>query len=98
VAKALEVEIYGQRYVLKGDADEAYVKRLAAFVDGQIRHLAQGTHTTTLAKLAVLAAINISHQLFQVEAERRQEAQDVERRAAMLMESIEEQLQSESAR
>ena len=90
--KTIEVEICGQRYAIKGEADEEYVKRLAAHVDDQMRNLAQGMKTATMSKLAVLAAINITHQLFQAERVREQGEADMERRALSLMESIEEQL------
>ncbi|MER3422385.1 MAG: hypothetical protein C4293_03305 [Nitrospiraceae bacterium] len=43
--------------------------------------------------MAVLAAINIAHQLFQAERSREEEEADIDRRAISLMESIEEQLQ-----
>lgn len=93
MAKTIEIEIYGHRYSIKGEADEDYVKRLATYVDEQMRGLAQGMKTATLSKLALLAAINIAHQLFQSEQARQQGEVDVERRALCLMESIEEQLQ-----
>lgn len=92
--KSIEVEIYGQRYVLKGDADEGYIRQLAQFVDEQMHSLARGMKTSTPTKIAVLAAINIAHQLFQAERIRQQEEADVERRAISLMETIEEQLQT----
>lgn len=93
MSKTIEIEIYGHRYTIKGEADEDYVKRLATYVDEQMRGLAQGMKTATLSKLALLAAINIAHQLFQSEQARQQGEVDVERRALCLMESIEEQLQ-----
>jgi cell division protein ZapA len=92
LTKTIEVEICGQRYAIKGEADEAYVKRLAAHVDEQMRTLAQGMKTATMSKLAVLAAINITHQLFLAERVREQGEADMDRRALSLMESIEEQL------
>ena len=90
--KTIEVEICGQRYAIKGEAEEEYVKRLAAHVDDQMRNLSQGMKTATMSKLAVLAAINITHQLFQAERVREQGEADMERRASSLMDSIEEQL------
>jgi cell division protein ZapA len=93
MAKTTDVEIYGQRYTVKGDAEDQYVKRLAAYVDEQMRALAKGMKTATPAKLAVLAAINIAHELFQSERVREQGDADLERRALSLVESIEEQLQ-----
>lgn len=94
MANTIDVEIYGQRYTIRGEADEAYVKRLAQFVDDHMRTLAQSMKTATLAKLAILTAINLSHQVFEAERRRREGEADVEKRMATLMESIEEQIPS----
>ena len=98
MSKAIEVEVYGQRFILQGEADEAYFHELAEFVDGQIRLLAEKTNTGTLAKLAILAAFNIADQLFQQERTRESgetkfEA-EIERRAQGILDRIEFQLQS----
>ena len=90
MTKTTDVEIYGQRYTIKGEADEAYIRRLAGFVDGQMRQLAEGMNTTTPSRLAVLTALNLAHQLFEAEKKRAQGEADVERRMTSLMESIEE--------
>lgn len=92
MTKTIDVEIYGQRYTIRGDADDAYVRRLAHFVDDHMRHLADGMKTATPSKLAVLTAINLAHQLFESEKKRVQDEDDVDRRMASLMESIEEQM------
>jgi len=90
--KTIEVEIYGQRYAIRGDADDAYVRRLAHFVEDHMKHLADGMKTATPAKLGVLTAINLAHQLFESERKRAQGEADVDRRMETLMESIEEQI------
>ena len=89
MTKTSEIEIYGQRYTIKGEADEVYIKRLAAYVDEQMRSMSQGMKTATFSKLAVLAAINIAHQLFQSEEQRQRGEADVERKAGSLIDSIE---------
>lgn len=94
MARTVEVEIYGQRYTLRGEADEQYVKRVAQFVDDHMKAVAQGMRTATLSKLAVLAAVNIAHELFRAEQQRTEKEADVERRMLSLMESIEQQVQS----
>ncbi|HET9130877.1 MAG TPA: cell division protein ZapA [Terriglobia bacterium] len=91
--KTIDVEICGQRYSVQGEAEEEYVKRLAGYVDGQMRGLSKSMKTATMSKLAVLAAINITHQLFQTERMREEGDADINRRATHLMESIEEHLQ-----
>lgn len=92
MTKTIDVEIYGQRYSIRGQADDAYVRRLASFVDDHMKRLAEGMKTATPSKLAVLAAINLAHQLFESEKKRAQGEADVERRMINLMESIEEQM------
>lgn len=92
MTKTIDVEIYGQRYAIRGDADDAYVRRLAHFVDDHMKHLAEGMNTAIPSKLAVLTAINLAHQLFESEKKRAQGEADVERRMVTLMESIEEQM------
>jgi cell division protein ZapA len=94
MAKSIDVEIYGQRYSIKGDADPDYIKQIARYVDERMRDLARGMQTATLSKLAVLTAINIAHQLFQAEQRLKQGEAEVERRTLHLMESIEQQLDS----
>ena len=51
MTKTTDVEIYGQRYTIRGEADEAYIRRLAGLVDGQMRQLAEGMNTTTPSRL-----------------------------------------------
>ena len=79
MTKTIDVEIYGQRYTIRGDADDAYVRRLAHFVDDHMRHLAEGMKTATPSKLAVLTAINLAHQLFESEKTGQLFVQDHER-------------------
>ncbi|MCP9440290.1 MAG: cell division protein ZapA [Nitrospira sp.] len=90
MSKTVEVEIYGQRYAIRGEAEDAYVRRLAHYVDDHMKRLAEGMKTATPVKLAVLTAINLAHQLFESEKKRVQGEADFERRMDVLMESLEE--------
>lgn len=92
MTRIIDVEIYGQRYAIAGDGDDAYIRRLAHFVDDHMKNLAEGMKTSTPSKLAVLTAINLAHKLFESEKKRAQGEADVERRMANLMESIDEQM------
>jgi cell division protein ZapA len=55
----VRVEIYDQSYNLRG-SDPDYIFKLAEYVDGKMRVLAQQTQTVDSLRLAVLAAINIA--------------------------------------
>jgi cell division protein ZapA len=68
----VKVEIYDQVYHLRGEQDEAYMTELARFVDGKMRAVAEATHTVDSLRVAVLAAVNIADEFF--ELRERQEA------------------------
>jgi cell division protein ZapA len=92
--KTIEVEIHGHRFGINGDADDSYVYQLAEIVDKQMKHVAQGMKTATPHKLAVLAALNLAHQLLECEKKMQRIETDMERRMLLLMESIEEKVTS----
>ena len=94
LTKTIDVEIYGQRYTVNGEADESYVKQLADIVDQQMKQVAAGMRSATPAKLAVLAAFNLAHELMESERRFRQDEADADRRVASLMESIDQQMPS----
>lgn len=56
---SVRVEIYDQAYNLKG-SDPDYIFKLAEYVDGKMRTVAQQTATVDSLRLAVLAALNIA--------------------------------------
>lgn len=61
------VSIAGQEYTMVAAEDEAYVRKVAAFVDGQLREVMdQGR--LSLADGAVLAALNIADQFYREQA------------------------------
>ena len=94
LTKTIDVEIYGQRYTVNGEADESYVKQLADMVDKHMKQVAAGMRSATPAKLAVLAAFNLAHELMESERRSRQGEADADRRVASLMESIDQQMPS----
>ena len=62
-----QVEIYGQTYSVRADSDSSYVQELARYVDGKMREVAERAATVDAAKIAILAALNISDDLYQRE-------------------------------
>ena len=60
----LSVEIHGQRYPIRSTLDQAYVARLASYVDEKMRMAADQTPTGDSLRLAVLTALNIADELF----------------------------------
>jgi cell division protein ZapA len=62
--RVIPVEIHGQRYPIRSALDQAYVARLASYVDEKIKAAADSTPTGDSLRLAVLAALNIADELF----------------------------------
>jgi cell division protein ZapA len=62
--QSVEVEIAGQRLVIKSDEGPRYVQELADYVDAQLRQLAGGRSTLNLQRIALLVAIQIADELF----------------------------------
>jgi len=69
-----EVEIFGERYLLRATDSPDYLNRVAEYVDGKFHEVARESPTLTPAKVAVLASLNIADDLFKRdEAARRAE-------------------------
>lgn len=63
MSNRVKVEIYGQSYTLGGDLDEAYVQKLARYVDEKMRTVSEATQTVDSVRVAVLAAMAIADEL-----------------------------------
>jgi cell division protein ZapA len=64
-SSSIRVEIYDESYNLRG-SDAAYVKHLAEVVDAKMRAVAQHTSTVDSLRVAVLAALNIADEYYQL--------------------------------
>ena len=62
---SIRVEIYDENYNLRG-SDPAYIQRLAEIVDSKMRAVTQHTSTVDSLRVAVLAAINIADDYYQL--------------------------------
>ena len=66
----VRVQIFGQTYVIRGELEEAYVHKLAAYVDEKMRAIADATSTVDTQKAAVLAALAIADELHSTQKDR----------------------------
>ena len=67
------VEIAGNRYTLRTDADEAYTRRCAAMVDERMRRIGGGARMDA-SKTAIMAALALSDELLQQREKFREQA------------------------
>jgi cell division protein ZapA len=59
-----EVEIFGERYVLRATDAPGYIQQVAEYVDGKFREVARESPALIPSKVAVLASLNIADDLF----------------------------------
>lgn len=59
----VEVEIYGERYVLRGDRSPDYIRRIAQDVDRLVRDISSRHSRISMTSAAVLAAVNLADEL-----------------------------------
>jgi cell division protein ZapA len=80
----IQVEIYGQSYQIRAGADSEYIRNIARYVDIKMREIASGTPTVDSLKIAVLAALNITDEFFQMKRQKQDVDKEVERRTEKL--------------
>ena len=66
----VKVQIFGQTYSIQGDLDQAYVQKLARYVDEKMNAIADVTRTVDTQKVAVLAALAIADELHGMQRDR----------------------------
>ena len=65
----VEVEILGQKYTIKSEADPTYVRDLAAYVEKRIKGVEGHVRGQDPVKALALAALYISDELFRAREE-----------------------------
>lgn len=70
---SVKVQIFGQTYTIRGELEERYVQKLAAYVDEKMGAIADVTSTVDTQKVAVLAALAIADELLTIRKDRAEE-------------------------
>jgi cell division protein ZapA len=65
----VQVDIHGQRYVVRSDLDPQYVSELASYVDEKMRTAAGEVTTADPLRIAVITAINLTDELYRLRSE-----------------------------
>jgi len=76
----LEIEIMGQRLMVKSEESEEHVRKVARYVDEQIRQLADTRFASTL-DLALVAALNIASEYWKLQHQQEEAHQTISRMA-----------------
>ncbi len=88
--EVLKINIYGSEYPIKSgpETDTDYILRVADYVDRKMREIDQSTQAKSSLKVAILAALNITDELFQERAKEQREVVGVEERLRRLSDAL----------
>jgi cell division protein ZapA len=65
-ANQVQVEIFGQTYSVRSGGDPAYVQKLAAHVDEEMKEVSRASGAVDSVRIAVLAALNLADECFRL--------------------------------
>jgi cell division protein ZapA len=89
----VSISIFGQEYSVKAPADPEYIKKIGEYLDGKMREVQSGfTTTQSSTRIAILAAMNITDELFNSRQSGESEDTEVEQKITSLIELIDESI------
>ena len=89
----VQISIYGQEYSVKAPADAEYIRKIAAYLDEKMIEVQSGFSTTqSSTRIAILAAMNITDELFTARKDQDSGAGEVEEKISTLIELIDDSL------
>lgn len=92
---SVKVTIYGTEYPVKGEADSDYIQEVAAYVDGKMKEVAESLSVKSTTKVAILAALNITDELYQLRGSSENEIEEYEDRLTLLADRVRKGLAGE---
>lgn len=81
---SVEVYILGQRYSIKGDAPDDYIRKLADYVNDKIKEIYEKSPGITPLKASILAAITIADELHKLKEQQVEITRIIEEKADAL--------------
>jgi cell division protein ZapA len=82
-----QVEIFGEVYTVRGSDENGYLQELADLVDRKMREVAEHVKGDT-ARIAILAALNLADELFQIQNRQEGERVEIREKVAALTEEL----------
>lgn len=90
--QGVRVVIYDQEYLMRGDLDQEYIQKLAAYLDAKMRSIAERTRTVDSLRVAILAALNIADEYHQMKAKYEETTKRVDQKVGEYSQVLDELL------
>ena len=87
-----QVEIFGEVYHVRGGDESGHLQDLADLVDRKMREVAERVKGDT-ARIAILAALNLADELFQIRSLQEGERVEIREKVAALTEELTQALE-----
>ena len=92
-AKVVKVNILGQDYVVRSAAGQKYLEKVAAYVDEKMEEIkASGIDDSQQLRIAILAAMNITDELFTYKKEKQKFVDKIEAKTLAITEFFENRI------
>ncbi|MBO8131095.1 MAG: cell division protein ZapA [Candidatus Marinimicrobia bacterium] len=86
----VRVVIFGQEYMIRGKADSGYIQKVAKYVNDKMEEVESAVSSIhTPLKIAILAAMSITDELFSLKNKKDKETEEINKRSEGLIEEIE---------
>ena len=86
----VRVSIYGSTYNIQGDADPVYIDSLASYLNAKMNEVSDSMPSASAMQVAILAALNIADEYFQLRDIQSAVTSDIESRTNALISMLEE--------
>lgn len=87
-----EVSILNQKFVLKSDADERYVQKVADYLNKKLHDIMHNSKSVSTLNVALLAALNVTDDFFRMREKSKESQSSVEQKIKELVTFIEGQI------
>jgi cell division protein ZapA len=86
---SVKIQILGNEYLLRTEGSEGQLRRVAAHLNARLNEVLTNTNTSSTLAATVLAALNITNELLQLQDRQEHLLQEIETQAERLLAKIE---------
>jgi len=79
-----EITILGQKYTIRGDESEEYIKKLASFVDSKLKEVYSASPNITPLKAAIIVSLDMADELHKLKESQENVTKTIEEKANVL--------------
>lgn len=87
-----KVVIFGEEYAVRSSDDTEYVLNVAEYVDKKMREIAAKNNSMSPNKIAILTALNLAGELFDLQRKSGDDLSEVDSRAKSILEMLDKKL------